>query len=78
LTTLFFVVRKEIEPKSPCAASTVLAASKTNAAEFMVNETTLRTAAGRKEKREREREKSRATGGSGQEHGGMGANYFVS
>jgi hypothetical protein len=40
----------------------------------MVNETTLRDAAGREEKRE----KRRAARGAWPEHGGMGANYFVS
>jgi hypothetical protein len=57
-----------------CAASTVLAAAKTNAAEFMVNETTLREATGREE----ESEKRSAARGAWPEHGGMGANYFVS
>jgi hypothetical protein len=54
----------------------VFAAGKTNAAEFMVNETTLKEAAGREE--ERVREKRRAARGAWPEHGGMGANYFVS
>jgi hypothetical protein len=42
----------------------VFAAGKTNAAEFMVNETTLKEAAGREEERVRERK-----GGRHEEHG---------